>query len=31
VPDYLKLTEYGDGMKFSNNSVTLQQQVLYCR
>jgi hypothetical protein len=31
VPEYLKLTEYGDGMKFSNNSVTLQQQVLYCR
>lgn len=31
VPEYLKLTEYGDGMKFSNNSVNLQQQVLYCR
>lgn len=32
VPDYLKLTESSDGVKFNNNnSVTLQQQVLYCR
>lgn len=31
VPDYLKLTRYGDGTKFNSNSVALQQQVLYCR
>lgn len=32
VPDYLKITDYGDGVKLNNNnSVLLQQQVLYCR
>ncbi|KAM0719397.1 hypothetical protein Q7P37_005302 [Cladosporium fusiforme] len=32
VPDYLKLADYAEGVKLNNNnSVLLQQQVLYCR